>query len=382
MCHKTFPAIKLILTNLSFLVFSIISLAQPRNTQIPPQSGELLNPSAYETVIDGKAVSLYTITNGKITAQITNYGAHIVGLFTPDKDGKYRNVVGSRESIDAFNARVGNPVGMALGRYANRISNGIFSIDGVQYEVTKNLGQHTLHGGNKPFEKIVWDIESQSNDAVVMSCVLEDGLDGFPGTLKTYLTFSITDDDALSLHFKSTTDKPTVCNLSHHVYFNLNGFDGSDVSDHVLQIDADKILEVDSALIPTGKYINVENTPFDFNKPVRIGDRQERGGLPSSFPGPFTSESKVSSFDNCFCVKHESETKVEKVAELYSPVSGINLEVLNNHPGLQVYTGNRRAIALESQMYPDSPNRPEFPSTILRPGQTYEHIIIYRVSVK
>lgn len=375
---------KTALVGVAIFTFASSSFAQPRqfNAQIPPQSGEPIDPSAYETVMDGKKVGLYTISNGKITAQITNYGAHIVGLFTPDKNGVYKNIVGSRESIEAFNARGGNPVGSALGRFANRISNGTFSIDGTTYEVTKNLGQHTLHGGNSTFEKTVWDIESVSKNEVVMSCVLPDGLDGFPGTFKTYLTFSITDDDALMLNFKSTTDKPTVCNLSHHVYFNLNGFDGSPITDHILQINSDKILEVDSALIPSGNFINVKGTPFDFNEPVRIGDRQDRSGVSSSTPGPFEPDSKVRSFDNCFCVYHISKEAVEKIAEIYSPDSGIKMEVLNNHPGLQVYTGGRNAIALESQMYPDSPNRPEFPSTVLRPGETYNHTVVYRLSVK
>jgi len=377
-------SLKAVITVVVFFAIAASAYAQPAffNVQIPPQSNEKLDPSAYDTEMDGKKVGLYTITNGKITAQITNYGAHIVGLFAPDKDGEYKNIVGSRESIQAFRSFGGNPVGSALGRYANRISNGSFSIDGVKYEITKNLGQHTLHGGAKTFEKTVWDIESVSENTVVMSCVLEDGLDGFPGTFKTYLTFTVTDDDALSLNFKSTTDKPTVCNLSHHVYFNLNGFDGSEIVDHILQINADKILEVDSALIPSGKFVNVKDTPFDFNEPARIGDRQDRSGLPVSSTGPFDKDSKVTMFDNCFCVNHTSEGVVEKVAEVYSPASGIKLEVFNNHPGLQVYTGNRRAIALESQMYPDSPNRPEFPSTVLRPGDTYEHTVIYRLSVK
>lgn len=347
---------------------------------------ELLKASDFETEIDGKAVSLYTITNGTITAQITNFGGYVVGLFTPDKDGNYDNVVGHNDNIQQYQGFSRNPVGSALGRYANRIANAKFSIDGVEYQVTKNNGEHILHGGNKGFGSIVWDVEKVKKNSVTLSCLLEDGLDGFPGNIKTYLTFAITRDNGLSISYSATTDKATVCSLSHHIYFNLEGFHGGDILGHVLSIDSDSITESDATLIPTGKFLPVDGTLFDFRKPVKIGDRQfampaGRGFGPGQ-PAIQIPDGMVRSYDQNFCLNHKKAGKVEKVATLYSPASGRQMEFLNNHPGMQLFTGNRAAVAMESQMYPDSPNHPEFPSTLLRPGKKYQHTVIYRFSVK
>ena len=351
--------------------------------------GELLDSSDFKTEIDGKPVSLYTITNGRITAQVTNYAGYIVGIYTPDKDGNYTNVVGHNDNIQQYQSFGRNPVGTALGRYANRIGNASFTIDGTKFEVTKNNGQHTLHGGSKGFDHTVWDVEEVTDSKVVFSCVLEDGLDGFPGTLKTFLTFSVTDDDGVSIEYTATTDKPTVCNLSHHVYFNLNGFQAENALDHVIYINADAITETDNSLIPTGKLLPVEGTPYDFRKPVRLGDRQAatpagRGafGGPGA-PAPAIPEGMVRSFDQNFCLNHTEEGQVEVVASVYSPTSGRVMEVLNDKPGLQFFSGNRLAIALESQLYPDTLNKPEFPgNAVLRPGETYHHTVIYRFSTK
>ena len=346
----------------------------------------LLDPAAFDTVIDGKPVALHTITNGRIYAQVTNYCGYIVGLFTPDRDGHYENVVGHNDSIDQYRTFSRNPTGPALGRYANRIGNARFTLDGVEYNVTRNDRQNMLHGGNQGFDHTVWDVVSVTDRAVVYRCVLADGLDGFPGNLTTYLTFSVTDDDGLSIDFKATTDKPTVCSLSHHAYFNLNGFaEGGDILGHILRIDADTMTETDASLIPTGKILPVEGTLCDFRKEVRIGDRQ--AAMPAvrpapGAPAPQIPEGMVRSFDQNFCLNHTGSGWVEPVAMLYSPQSGRVMEVLNDHPGLQMYTGNRRAIALESQMFPDSPNHPEFPGTTLRPGETYSHTVIYRFSVR
>ena len=351
----------------------------------PP--GDLLDAGAFETEIDGKPVSLYTITNGRISAQVTNYAGYIVGIYAPDRDGVYTNVVGHNDSIPQYQGFSRNPCGAALGRYANRIGNASFTIDGTKYDVTKNNGEHTLHGGRNGFDHTVWDIEEVNQDSVVMSCVLEDGVDGFPGTLKTYLTFSITEDDGVSIDYKATTDKPTVCNLSHHVYFNLNGFPADNVLDHVVYINADAITEVDAGLIPTGTILPVEGTPFDFRTPVALVERQVStpAGRPApGTPMPAVPEGMVRSYDQNFCLNHSGAGKMDLVASVYSPSSGRFMEVFNNQPGLQFFTGNRVAMALESQLYPDTPNHPEFPGNcaILRPGETYRHTVIYKFSTK
>ncbi len=373
-------------TGLFAAVFAIALLCSCTTKKEVVAPGDLLDKSAFDTEIDGKPVSLYTITNGKITAQVTNLAGYIVGIYAPDRDGVYTNVVGHNDSIPQYQGFSRNPCGAALGRYANRIGNASFTIDGTKYEITKNNGEHTLHGGRNGFDHTVWDVEEVNQNSVVMSCVLPDGLDGFPGTLKTYLTFSVTDDNGVKIEYSATTDKPTVCNLSHHVYFNLNGFPADNVLDHVVSINADSITEVDAGLIPTGTLLPVEGTPFDLRKPVALGERQVAAPAGRPAPGtplPEVPEGMVRNYDHNFCLNHSGAGKLDIVATVYSPSSGRYMEVLNDQPGLQFYTGGRVAMALESQLYPDTPNHPEFPgNAVLRPGETYHHTVIYRFSTK
>ena len=348
----------------------------------------LLPTAPYDTVIDGQKVALYTIQKGKVAAQIINYGGFVVGLYAPDRNGEYANLVTHYDNIHQYMRYNMGQIGPALGRYANRIANGKFTLDGVEYNITKNSGQHTLHGGAKGFDHTAWKVVKAKKNKLVLSCVLPDGLDGFPGTLTTTLTYSITKDGGLQISYEATTDKATVVNLSNHTYFNLDGAGNGDILDHELMINAAFITETDRSNIPTGDYGLVDGSPYDFQKPVRIGDRQYspapaqggRGGF-GGFGGQ-VPEGMVRSFDNNFCLVHEQQGKVEKVATLYSPKSGRFMEVWNNHPGLQVFTGARTAIALESQMFPDSPNHDSFPSTTLRPGEKYQHTVIYKLSVK
>ena len=366
---------------------AILALACSFSSSRKAAPGELLDPAAFETEIDGKPVSLYTITNGVITVQITNFGGYIVGIYAPDRDGHYVNVVGHNDSIEQYRGFSRNPCGSATGPFANRIANGSFTLDGIKYELTKNNGQHTLHSGSHGFGSIVWDVEKVKRNKLVLSCLCADGLDGFPGNRRTVLTFTVTKDNGVSLTFEATTDKPTVVNMTHHAYFNLDGFEQGDMLEHILTVNADSITETDQANIPTGKFLPVDGTAFDFRKGVKIGDRQAKmpemrfvpGQMPQMPPVP---EGMVRNYDSNFCLNHTKSGKVEPVASLYSPKSGRLMEVLNNHPGIQIYTGGRNAVALESQMYPDSPNHPEFPSTTLRPGEKYEHTVIYKFSVK
>lgn len=353
------------------LMFSIA--LQSKEIDLP-----LVEKAAFDTVIDGKNVSLYTISNGKIAAQITNYGGYIISLFTPDKNGEYANLVKHYDNIDKYPTANCGQVGPSLGRFANRIANAQFTLDGTTYNITQNSGQHVLHGGNKGFDHIVWDVVKAKKDALVLSCVLPDGTDGFPGTLTTTLTYSITKDNGLSIAYEATTDKPTVVNLSHHVYYNLNGDGNGDIMEHQLYINSDEITETDRSNIPTGKFIKVQGTAYDFKNPIAIGLRSASGG---GFGQP-VPEGKVRNFDNNFVLNHSDKNKVEVVATVYSPQSGRFLEVLNDKPGLQVYTGARTAIALESQNFPDAPNHDNFPSSVLRPGEKYRHTCIYRFSIK
>jgi aldose 1-epimerase len=373
---------------LSKVLMAVVAVVFCASANAAKPNFPLLDSAPYDTVIDGQKVTLYTIQKGKVAAQIINYGGFVVGLYAPDKNGEYANLVNHYDNIKQyFNYNMGM-IGPALGRYANRIANGKFTLDGVEYNITKNSGQHTLHGGTKGFDHTVWTVVKAKKDKLILSCVLPDGLDGFPGTLTTTLTYSITKDGGLQISYEATTDKATVVNLSNHTYFNLDGAGNGDIMDHELMINAGFITETDRSNIPTGDWGIVDGTPYDFQKPVRIGDRQYspapgqggRGGF-GGFGGQ-VPEGMVRNYDNNFCLIHEQQGKIEKVATLYSPKSGRFMEVWNNHPGLQVYTGARTAIALESQMYPDSPNHDSFPSTTLRPGEKYKHTVIYKLSVK
>ena len=343
-----------------------------------------VDAAAFKTTIDGKAVDLYTLSNGKVTVQITNYGGFIVSMLAPDRVGNYTNIVTHYNTIGEYQKYNLGMVGPALGRFANRIANAKFTLDGKEYNLTKNSREHILHGGNKGFDHVVWDVVSSDSKKLVLKCVLPDGADGFPGNLTTTLTYSLTDDNGLSIAYEATTDKPTVVNLSNHSYFNLNGTGVGDIMNHTLYVEADKITETTQDGIPTGKFLDVAGTAYDFKSGCRIGDRQMqfKGGFFPFGQRIEIPEGKVMQYDNNFCVTHKAKKGVEKVASLYSPESGRVLEVWNDHPGLQVYTGARSAIALESQMYPDSPNHKEFPSTVLRPKQKYTHTCIYKMGVK
>lgn len=339
----------------------------------------LLDASSFKAQIDGKDVSLYTISDGNISAQISNYGGFIVSLCSPDRLGNYTNIVTHYNTISEYQHYNLGQVGPALGRYANRIGNATFKIKKQEYHLTQNSRKHILHGGNKGFDHVVWDVVSHDDRTLILSCVLPDGEDGFPGNLTTRLTYTI-ENDGLRIHYEATTDKPTVVNLSNHAYFNLNGAGQGDIMEHELAINADRITETDADGIPTGKFIPVSDTPYDFQTPHRIGERQMkmegfRWGQKIEIP-----EGKVMQYDNNYCLVHTT-TALEKVAVLSSPQSGRVLEVWNDHPGLQLYTGARSALALESQMFPDSPNHPEFPSTLLRPKQKYTHDCLYKLSV-
>jgi len=371
---------------ISFKLFALAAVVCCMSASAAKPKFPLIDKAPYDTVIDGKKVALYTIQKGKVAAQIINYGGFVVGLYSPDKNGEYANLVNHYDNIKQYMNYNMGMIGPALGRYANRIANGKFTLDGVEYNITKNSGQHTLHGGAKGFDHTVWTVVKAKKDKLILSCVLPDGLDGFPGTLTTTLTYSITKDGGLQISYEATTDKATVVNLSNHTYFNLDGAGNGDIMDHELMINAAFITETDRSNIPTGDWGLVDGSPYDFQKPVRIGDRQYspapgqggRGGFGGFGQVP---EGMVRNYDNNFCLVHTG-SGVEMVASLYSPKSGRYMEVWNNHPGLQVYTGARTAIALESQMFPDSPNHDSFPSTVLRPGEKYQHTVIYKLSVK
>lgn len=352
---------------------------------------KLVDARNFESTIDGKQVALYTLkSESGMTMQVTNFGGHVVSLWTPDKNGTMGDVVLGHNTLKEYVDFQGERfIGCVVGRYANRIAKGEFTIDSITYHVPLNNNGQSLHGGLKGLDQVVWDVDSVGTDMIQLSILSPDGAEGYPGNLKVTMTYALTPDNEFKITYRATTDKPTVVNLSHHGFFNLKGECAGTINDHLLTINADYITPVDSVLIPTGELMPVAGTPFDFNQPTAIGDRvnddneQLRCG---------------NGYDHNWVLRRSTDNDVELAATVYEPTSGRVMEVYTNQPGLQFYGGNffdgngigkcgdtfkyREAIALETQKFPDGPNQPQFPSVRLNPDEEYYHVCIYKFSVK
>lgn len=348
-----------------------------------------VDATKFQSVIDGKEVNLYTLTNDAgMTVQITNFGGRVVSIYVPDKDGKFDDVALGHSSLEEYvNYEGERYVGCAVGRYANRIANGHFEIDGIGYNVPINNNGQSLHGGEKGFDLVVWDIDSVGSDFIRLKYLSKDGDEGYPGNLSVTMTYKVSADNALNITYEATTDKPTMVNLTNHTFFNLKGECGGSINDHLLTIDADYITPVDSVLIPTGEMMAVKNTPFDFRKPTAIGDRVGNN---------HKQLKNGAGYDHNWVLKNES--RLQRVARVDETSTGRFLEVYTDQPGLQFYSGNffdgkgkgkcgyairyREAFALETQKFPDSPNQPTFPSARLNPGDTYRHTCVYKFGIR
>ncbi|MBB6109609.1 aldose 1-epimerase [Mucilaginibacter lappiensis] len=343
--------------------------------------------SAFEKTIDGKQTHLYTLKNKNgITATFTNYGGRIVSLLVPDKNGKLTDVVLGFESVEGFEKSTEPYYGATIGRYGNRIAKGKFKIDGKEYQSSINNTPNTLHGGKNGYQSVVWDGKQIDSSTVEFTYLSKDMEEGFPGNLNVKVTYSLTDNNEFKAVYEATTDKNTVVNLTNHAFFNLNGEGSGTILDHLVQIDADNYVPVDSTLIPLGKIESVKGTPFDFTKPETIGKRINDNNVQ-------LKDGK--GYDHNFVLnKHDIKTPI---ATVVGDKSGIKMEVFTEEPGLQFYSGNfmqaknvmkrgikdefRTSFAMETQHYPDSPNQPQFPSTELKPGQTYKTQSLYKFSV-
>lgn len=341
--------------------------------------------------LDGTEVYVYTLKNsGGMEARITNYGGILISLMVSNKSGKLDDIVLGYDSLSQYISN--NPYfGALIGRYGNRIGSAKFKLDGHQYTLPANNGPNTLHGGVKGFDKVVWNVDdthSKEGHSLALTYLSKDGEEGFPGNLSVEVIYTLTDSNELRIDYKATTDKPTVLNLTHHSYFNLAGAGSGDILGHELTIDADRFTPVDSTLIPTGELKPVKGTPLDFIKQTAIGarinqnDKQLQYGLGYDF--------------NWVLNKKDDELKV--AARVQEPTSGRVMEVFTTEPGIQFYSGNflngsnigkggkkyerRFGLCLETQHFPDSPNKPSFPSTKLDPGQTYTSTTIYKFSAK
>ncbi len=339
----------------------------------------------------GQKISLYTLTNKNgMEVAITNFGGCVVAIKVPDKNGKMADVVLGYDNVAGY--ETDKPfLGATIGRYGNRIAHGQFKLDGKTYDLPKNDGGNTLHGGPNSFNKKVWtgkDVSSSSGPAVELSLMDNDGYNGFPGNLSVNVKFTLTDANELKIQYTATTDKPTVVNLTNHSYFNLKGQGEGDILDHEVTIYADRFTPVDAGLIPTGELRPVKGTPFDFTKATAVGARIEQND----------EQLKLGHGYDHNWVLNSGGKKMSLAAEVYEPKSGRLMQVLTTEPGVQFYTGNfldgsahgkdgkaynrRYALCLETQHFPDSPNHPSFPSTTLNPGQKYDTTTIYKFSVK
>ncbi len=351
---------------------------------------QLFDAAAFQAGVGGKQTSLYTLQNANgMAVQVTNYGARIVDVWVPAIDGSFKDVVMGFETIDGYlNAKDINN-GPVVGRFGNRIGKGRFSLDGVDYQLTINNGENHLHGGKGGFSSRVWDAVQQGN-TVTMSYLSPDGEDGYPGNLAIRVAYTLTDSNELVIQYAATTDAPTILNPTSHSYFNLHGTNDASTDSHVLAIYADSFTPTDAGLIPTGEIASVEGTPLDFRTPTPIGERIGSDFEPIVFGGGYDH--------NWILTKKHAPGAVELAAEVYEPATGITMDVLTDQPGMQFYSGNfmngteqgkrgnmnnyRTGIALETQNYPDAPNHPDFPSAVLRPGETYTQTCIYKFGVR
>jgi aldose 1-epimerase len=356
--------------------------------QGPVQKGRIsMQPFGHTK--NGTPVELYTLrnTNGA-EARISTYGGLVISLKVPDRNGHFGDVVLGYDNLASY-IKDSPYFGAMIGRYGNRIAKGKFTLDGKQYTLAINNGPNALHGGLKGFDKVVWEpsiLARPDGPAIQLRYTSKDGEEGYPGNLSVTAVYTLTEDNALKLEYTATTDEDTVVNLTQHSYFNLAG--KGDILNHQVMIPADKFTPVDSTLIPTGELRPVAGTPFDFRKPTAIGARINQDNEQLKFGG---------GYDHNWVINKEMG-QLTVMARVYEPATGRVLEVLSTEPGLQFYTGNfldgkitgkggwvyqfRNGFCMEPQHYPDSPNQPNFPSVVLKPGQVYKNTIIYRFSVQ
>ena len=359
--------------------------------RLPAEDGESVNhdsvtKSSFGKLSDSTEIDQYTLTNSKgAVAKVITYGATLTELWMPDKSGKNADVVLGFDNLAGY---LGDHpfFGATVGRYGNRIAKGKFTLDGKEYSLFLNNGPNSLHGGKVGFNRKVWKAEPLKvahGAAVKLTYVSADGEEGYPGTLTVQVTYELSDDNAVKIIYHAETDKPTVVNLTNHSYFNLSGAGSGDILKEILQLDADRYTPVDDTLIPTGELKSVDGTPFDFRKPTAIGDRNSK-------------ISGIAGYDHNFVLSGEAG-KVHKIGDLSDPVSGRSMEISTSEPGVQIYVSiglnggikgiggaypQFGAVCLETQHFPDSPNHPKFPSTVVRPGTPYHSETIYKFSAK
>lgn len=351
---------------------------QPMNVEVHP----------WGTTKAGEPVHLFTLVNENgMVVKITDFGATVTELWVPDRRGKIDDVVLGFDDVRGYESSDNQYFGCIAGRFANRIANGRFTLNGIDYELYTNNGPNHLHGGYEGFDKKVWKGEPFPTDdgvGVAFTRLSPDGEEGYPGNLKVVVQYVLTDSNALRIDYRATTDHVTIANITHHGYFNLHGQGAGTILDHVLFLDADRYTPTDDTLIPTGVLARVDGTPFDFRTPTAIGERIE--GL---------NETASLGYDHNYCLNGEVGT-LREIGKLFDPTTGRAMEIWTTEPGVQFYSGNflfgqkgkggwsyprNGGLCLETQHYPDSINHPNFPSVVLEPGETYRHTTEYRFLV-
>ena len=347
-----------------------------------------LDPKDFVGEKNGKATALYTLTNDNgMEVCVTNFGGRLVSVMAPDKDGNMVDVILGFDNIEDYMTK-SSDFGASIGRYANRIAGATFQLDGETIVLDANDGPNCLHGGTEGWQYQVYDAVQLDEQTLELTIVEQDGHMGFPGTVTAVVTYKLTDDNAIDIWFSGTTDAPTVLSMTNHAYFNLSGNHAVEGTDQVLYVNADNFTPADALLIPTGAFVPVEGTPMDFRTPKPVGQ---------DINADFEQLALGNGYDHNW-VLNTAGDDTQLAFSLYSPATGILLEGYTDQPGIQVYSGNfltgevagkhgtlyprRASVCLETQLYPDSPNHPEWPSATLRPGETYTHHCVYRFSVK
>ncbi len=355
-----------------------------------------LNPADFDTVINEKKVALYTLRNANgMEVDITNFGGRVVSIMVPDKDGNFQDVVLGFDNVAQYADSVNSPsdFGAAIGRYANRINKGQIEIEGKRYQLAQNNFGHCLHGGPSGWQYQVYDVVENNDSVVKMTIVSPDGDNGFPGNVTATVTYTLTSANALDIAFEGTTDTTTIINMTNHSYFNLSGDPNTTVLDHEVWVNADKFTPCDATYMTTGEELPVAGTPMDFTTPKPVG--QDINDT------TFIQIKYGNGYDHNWCLNTYKDGKGDETAaaaKAYSPVTGIEMTMYTSEPGVQVYSGNflegkvtgkkgitypqRSGICFESQKYPDSPNKTQWPSPLLKAGETYKSRLIYAFSVR
>ena len=348
-----------------------------------------LNPAGFSGKVDGKDVQMYILSNSNGSeATVINYGAKIVSLCIPDKNGKLVDVVLGHNNLNEYLNSEEPYFGAVCGRTGNRIAKGQFTLEGVTYKLAINNGPNNLHGGLKGFNAVVWDAKQIDSQTLELTYLSKDGEEGFPGNLNVKITYKLTDENEFSIEYQATTDKATILNLTNHSYFNLSGEGDASVNDHILVMHASNYLPTDDTAIPYGKPETVKGTPFDFTTPHTIGERIE---------DDFEQLHFGKGYDHTM-VLDKKDGELALSVECYSPKTGIQMNISTTEPGVQIYTGNwmsgnfegkhghrypmRAAVCFETQHFPDSINKPDYPSVILKPGKTFNSKTVHHFSVK